>query len=510
MMEQAEHERLEGFLKWAAAELGISDSSNSSQSLEEPNSCLGISLTVSHFPDAGGRGLGAARDLKKGELVLRVPKSALLTKDSFLKDGLLLSAINNHSALSPTQTLTVCLLYEMSKGQSSFWYPYLMHLPRSYEILATFSEFEKQALQVDDAIWTAEKAISKAELDRKEAYSLMQELRLKPQFLTLRAWIWACATISSRTMHIPWDEAGCLCPVGDFFNYAAPGEESSSPENDESWKPASCLEDASLSSERSTSNFCSETFDVQLKSLTDGGFDEDKAAYCFYARQNYKKGAQVLLSYGTYTNLELLEHYGFLLNENPNDKVFIPLELSMQSSNTWPKESMYIHQDGKPSFSLLCALRLWATPSNRRRSMGHLAYSGSQLSVENEVSILKWISRKCHAVLKKLPTTVEEDSLLLSAIDKIQNCHSPLELGKMLHGFEGQASAFVEAHNLLNIKIGTESTMLCGKAKRSMERWKLAVKWRLSYKKTLIDCISYCTEVIDSLSMENVSTAGTK
>jgi len=34
----------------------------------------------------------------------------------------------------------------------------------------------------------------------------------------------------------------------------------------------------------------------------------------------------VLLCYGTYTNLELLEHYGFLLNENSNDKVFIPLE----------------------------------------------------------------------------------------------------------------------------------------------------------------------------------------
>lgn len=46
------------------------------------------------------------------------------------------------------QIMTVCLLYEMGKGKNSFWYPYLKHLPRSYEILATFSEFEKQALQV--------------------------------------------------------------------------------------------------------------------------------------------------------------------------------------------------------------------------------------------------------------------------------------------------------------------------------------------------------------------------
>ncbi|KAL5743593.1 hypothetical protein ACOSP7_026460 [Xanthoceras sorbifolium] len=33
------------------------------------------------------------------------------------------------------------------------------------------------------------------------------------------------AQVSSRTMHIAWDDAGCLCPGGDLFNYAAPGEE---------------------------------------------------------------------------------------------------------------------------------------------------------------------------------------------------------------------------------------------------------------------------------------------
>ena len=47
---------------------------------------------------------------------------------------------------------------------------------------------------------------------------------------------------------------------------------------------------------------------------------------------------------------------------------------------------MYIHQDGKPSFALLSALRLWATPLNQRKSVGYLAYSGSQLSIENEIS----------------------------------------------------------------------------------------------------------------------------
>ncbi|KAF2314763.1 hypothetical protein GH714_033482 [Hevea brasiliensis] len=437
-MEEEELETLEGFLEWAAA-LGISDSIQDFQSRKRK------------------RGLGAARDLRKGELVLRVPKSALLTRDSILKDVILSSAVNGHLYLSPTQIMTVCLLYEMGKGKNSFWYPYLKHLPRSYEILATFSEFEKQALQVDDAIWTTEKAISKAESEWKRANLLMQELKLKSRLLSLRAWIWASATISSRTLHIPWDDVGCLCPVGDLFNYAAPGEESNGIENVESLMHSSSLQDHSLSTEHSTDNLPVERYDAHIQRLTDGRFDEDFGAYCFYARNKYKKGEQ----------------------ENPNDKVFIPLEPSMYSSNSWPKESMYIHQDGKPSFALLSALRLWAIPQGQRRSMGHLAYSGSQLSVENEISVLKWISQNCH------------------------------ELGEMLCRSESEACAFLEASSLQKKENGAE-LLLCSKTKRSAERWKLAVDWRLRYKKILTDCISHCTEIINSFSSQNVSTVRTQ
>ncbi|KAJ9172913.1 hypothetical protein P3X46_016103 [Hevea brasiliensis] len=407
------------------------------------------------------------------------------------------------------QIMTVCLLYEMGKGKNSFWYPYLKHLPRSYEILATFSEFEKQALQVDDAIWTTEKAISKAESEWKRANLLMQELKLKSRLLSLRAWIWASATISSRTLHIPWDDVGCLCPVGDLFNYAAPGEESNGIENVESLMHSSSLQDHSLSTEHSTDNLPVERYDAHIQRLTDGRFDEDFGAYCFYARNKYKKGEQVLLIYGTYTNLELLEHYGFLLKENPNDKVFIPLEPSMYSSNSWPKESMYIHQDGKPSFALLSALRLWAIPQGQRRSMGHLAYSGSQLSVENEISVLKWISQNCHVILNNLPTTVEGDSMLLCTIDKILNFRNPKELGEMLCRSESEACAFLEASSLQKKENGAE-LLLCSKTKRSAERWKLAVDWRLRYKKILTDCISHCTEIINSFSSQNVSTVRTQ
>jgi hypothetical protein len=43
------------------------------------------------------------RDLRKGELILRVPKSALMTRESLLKDHKLSLAVNKHPSLSSIQ-----------------------------------------------------------------------------------------------------------------------------------------------------------------------------------------------------------------------------------------------------------------------------------------------------------------------------------------------------------------------------------------------------------------------
>ncbi|KAF9624734.1 hypothetical protein IFM89_013272 [Coptis chinensis] len=491
-VQEEEEERLQTFLKWAT-NLGITDSPNSSSS-----SCLGQSLYVSHFPDAGGRGLSAARDLRKNEVILRVPKSALLTRESLTaNDHKLTRCVQRHTRLSSTQILSVCLLAEMSKGKTSWWYPYLTQLPRHYDTLASFTEFETRALQVDGAIWATERAISKAELDWEQVLPLMRELELRPQLLTLKSWLWASATVSSRTMHVPWDDAGCLCPVGDFFNYAAPGEDSC------------CSEDVeTLGYPMQNNSLCQDKEDVkQLDGrLTDAGFEEDVDAYCFYARVDYWKGEQVLLSYGTYTNLELLEHYGFHLNVNPNEKAFLPLESDIHS-NSWPKDSLYIQWDGRPSFALLSALRLWATPQNQRKSITHLAYSGLQLSAENEIVVMKWLVTNCNTFLDRLPSSIEQDVLLLDSIDSMYDC--PVhEVEQILLACGDELGAFFEG-NKMQKKCNALKFPLSMKARRSIERWKLAVQWRLRYKQILVSCVSDCEEIIKNISSQNLSSEKT-
>ncbi|XP_056162896.1 protein SET DOMAIN GROUP 40-like, partial [Syzygium oleosum] len=205
----------------------------------------------------------------------------------------------------------------------------------------------------------------------------------------------------------------------------------------------------------------------------------------------------ILLSYGTYTNLELLEHYGFLLDNNPNDKVYIPIEPGVSSCSSWPTESLYINQGGEPSYALLSTLRLWAIPSNQRRSVGHLAYSGSQLSPENEMRVMHLMLKCCNNVLQNLPTTIEDDQRLLCSLNQVDGIETPVELFDVFLKLGAEGCAFLESLGLQSIANVAES--MSWKIERALERWKLAVQWRLRYKRTLVDCITYCSDVIDCI-----------
>lgn len=93
-------------------------------------------------------------------------------------------------------------------------------------------------------------------------------------------------------MHIPWDGAGCLCPVGDLFNYSAPVEDSDS-DNVELRTHELALQDMTTVKEE-TCILDMEQLDSDSGRLTDGRFENDVGAYCFYAKKSYRKGEQVL------------------------------------------------------------------------------------------------------------------------------------------------------------------------------------------------------------------------
>lgn len=191
-----------------------------------------------------------------------------------------------------------------------------------------------------------------------------------------------------------------------------------------------------------------------------------------------------------------------MLEENSNDKVFIPLETSLYSlASSWPKDSLYIHQDGKPSFALVSTLRLWLIPQSQRdKSVMRLIYAGSQISVKNEIVVMNWMSKKCGSVLRDLPTSVLEDTVILHNIDKLQDPEFCLEQ-KEIEAFGSEVRTFLDVNGLWDANGFSGKTVdFSRKTNRMMSKWRLSVQWRLRYKRTLADCISYCNEKINHLS----------
>lgn len=90
-------------------------------------------------------------------------------------------------------------------------------------------------------------------------------------------------------MHISWDAAGCLCPVGDFFNYAPPEEDPYHMNN-----PKASDAESACEGDR-TENSTEELYGANTDRLVDAGYDEDLACYCFYAKRNYERGDQVFI-----------------------------------------------------------------------------------------------------------------------------------------------------------------------------------------------------------------------
>ena len=272
----------------------------------------------------GWRGVAATADVAPGDVVLRVPGSLLMSARSAARDPDLAAALETHGgALNAAERLSCHLLHEASKGARSRWCAYIHQLPRTYNLLASWTSVDIEALQAPEAIAIADRATAEMRASHARALPTLAHLSLPLPFRTKRAWTWARCTVSSRTVFVPFDDAGALCPVGDLFNYAPPrgstavdvlGTPLSSAWLSElgacgrTETSSSHDRDAATEGVEKKENNAAESADAG-----DGAYDAARDAYAFRARRRYHAGDQIMLCYGKHTNLSLLEHYGFLL-----------------------------------------------------------------------------------------------------------------------------------------------------------------------------------------------------
>eukprot|EP00850_Spirogloea_muscicola_P009122 SM000050S17047 [mRNA] locus=s50:660021:663165:+ [translate_table: standard] len=431
---------------------------------------------------------GQAMSRRPSEAIRRVCRYLICDPCSILKLSPIRGQISTDlvldTVLSVRQVLVVHLLHELSKGRTSAWAPYLATLPRAHTTLCTFSPADAAALQVPWAVDTAAAAAAGAQRDWLAAQPVLRDAIGARQgarkYLTLGAWLWAASTVLSRTLYVLWDEAGALCPVGDLFNYEPPGVLGGgcppAVAKGGQWPGTeqAAVEGGDGVAEDSGDD---EGWGLQLSErLTDGAFEPAVDAYCFYARRDYSEGEQVLICYGQYTNLELLEHYGFLLPDNPNDHILLSLA-ALEVDSPPPPPLLPLLTTGRPSFSLLAAMRSLVAQStcggnSRPLPSYHLAAAGLRISREGDTKVYTWLRSTCAELLSNIATTAIEDELLLQQL----------------------------AHKRLTVSNSASSS---GKSCHLGDlRLELAVRWRLAYKQLLSRAICHCNKRLVTLSQE--------
>uniref|UniRef100_A0A7S3X245 SET domain-containing protein n=1 Tax=Emiliania huxleyi TaxID=2903 RepID=A0A7S3X245_EMIHU len=179
-----------------------------------------------------GRGVFALAPIRKGELLLAVPRSAVVCacEESDSSSRWLPAEAR---AMSPMVRTALVLMREEALGDASSWAPYLSLLPRSYDTLENWSPVEIERLR-GTAVYDHLAGLRDASGDLVGAARLVYDkqigrvVREHPDLWpdpSLGAFLRACAAVRTRGFHDA-GAAGCgpyMLPAIDMLNHARAG-----------------------------------------------------------------------------------------------------------------------------------------------------------------------------------------------------------------------------------------------------------------------------------------------
>lgn len=300
------------------------------------------------------RGMVALDDIVGGEIFINLPRNAALVVDPLEKCPCPEFVDPGYYKTCPWYVkMAILLLFEQSKGTSSRIYGYIEQLPQSIDTPVRWSEKELDELQ--DAGF--KESVIKQKEDWSRLYQEFQD-NLKGNKKTYEEFLWALENVRSRSFSGPY--AGS--PIKDRLTMAlvlaagGAGYAAISHIPLESLLNAgisvacfNLLYDLVLSSRLKWYAMC-----PIIDSLNHSGFVKSMIEYEYFkdtfvvsTDTNYSKGCQIFISYGEKTNGQLLQYYGFVLDDNPHDICNVAatiggneLVLSIKPSGQLSKETM--------------------------------------------------------------------------------------------------------------------------------------------------------------------------
>mmetsp|Transcript_7485 Transcript_7485/g.11101 ORF Transcript_7485/g.11101 Transcript_7485/m.11101 type:complete len:472 (+) Transcript_7485:172-1587(+) len=256
-------------------------------------------VTLEEIPKMG-LGMKAYESLKPNERYLYIPKKLLISHHLVKTSPSLASiftTLHKEMGASVKYDIMFYLLHHrFVKGRKSFWKPYLDILPQDFPNSPIFwndadlSKLEGSPLHSS--------ILNRREQIRRQYEAIKQRIferfphAFPPHLITLKAFMWAEWVYSSRLFFIEGaNPREHLVPLADMVNCE---------------EPVPMVKDqhqfVQLTSDRSG--------DVELRS-----------------NRAFQAGDQVFESYGYKSNGELLQYEGFLIENNPNDCVWINIPL---------------------------------------------------------------------------------------------------------------------------------------------------------------------------------------
>ncbi|XP_058115298.1 ribulose-1,5 bisphosphate carboxylase/oxygenase large subunit N-methyltransferase, chloroplastic [Magnolia sinica] len=251
--------------------------------------------------EIGERGLVALKNIRKGEKLLFVPPSLVITADSEWSRPEA-GEILKRNFVPDWPLIATYLISEASLMQSSRWSSYISALPRQPYSLLYWTRSELDMYLVASQI--RERAIERI----TDVTGTYNDLKLRifskyphlfpEEVFNMETFRWSFGILFSRLVRLPSMEGRvALVPWADMLNHSS-----------------------------------------EVETFLD--YDKSSQGIVFTTDRSYQPGEQVFISYGKKSNGELLLSYGFVPKEGTNPTDSVDLLLSLDKSDECYKDKL--------------------------------------------------------------------------------------------------------------------------------------------------------------------------
>lgn len=272
------------------------------------------------------RGMVALDDIKNGEIFVTLPRSAALVVDPLDKCPCAEFVDPGYYKKCPWYVkMAILLLFERNKGPSSRVFGYIKQLPDSIDTPVRWSEQELDELQNP----SFKDSVMQQKIEWKRLFTEFQR-NSRGASENYDDFLWALENVRSRSFSGPY--AGS--PIKDRVTMAAllaaagAGYAALSHIPLESVLNAgisvacfNLIYDLVLSSRLKWYAMCPIIDSLNHSDSVNSSieFEYFRDTFVVSTDMNYGKGSQIFISYGEKTNEQLLQYYGFVLDDNLHD-----------------------------------------------------------------------------------------------------------------------------------------------------------------------------------------------